>query len=177
VNRKLSHGKQWNQEFNAGYAGQPWLIEERDACGVGFLADQKGRRSHELIRQALGALTCVEHRGGCSADQDSGDGAGLLSAIPWDLFSDWLAEQGVATSAVGHIGVGMAFLPTQAEAASSVRQVVEQVVVAEGLKLIGWRSVPVKPEVLGPQALENQPLIEQLFVQADTLSGDELERS
>lgn len=166
----------WNQEFNAGYAGQPWLIEERDACGVGFLADQKGRRSHELIRQALGALTCVEHRGGCSADQDSGDGAGLLSAIPWDLFSDWLAEQGVATSAVEHIGVGMAFLPTHAEAASSVRQVVEQVVVAEGLKLIGWRSVPVKPEVLGPQALENQPLIEQVFVQADTLSGDELER-
>ena len=69
------------QETDAGYPGQPWLVEERDACGVGFIADQQGRESHDLVVKALSALTCLEHRGGCSADQDSGDGAGLMTAI------------------------------------------------------------------------------------------------
>jgi glutamate synthase (ferredoxin) len=62
--------------------GQRWLTEERDACGVGFIAYQDGRKSHKLIEQALIALGCLEHRGGCSADQDSGDGAGLMTSIP-----------------------------------------------------------------------------------------------
>ena len=62
---------------DAPFAGQPWLVEERDACGVGFIADVKGRGSHQLIEQALIALGCLEHRGGCSADRDSGDGREL----------------------------------------------------------------------------------------------------
>ncbi len=166
----------WNQASNAGYAGQPWLVEERDACGVGFLADQQGKSSHALIQHALAALTCVEHRGGCSADQDSGDGAGLMSAIPWDVFADWLAERGTEPANFAGVGVGMVFLPTQPEAAACARQVVAKVTEEEGLKLLGWRVVPVRPEVLGMQARENQPQIEQVFVQSEQLTGDELER-
>ncbi len=75
-------GNMIDQNQNQGhrgipYAGQNWLVEERDACGVGFIANQNGKATHSLIQKALPALTCLEHRGGCSADQDSGDGAGL----------------------------------------------------------------------------------------------------
>ncbi len=78
----LNQDNDRNQNSSSGYMGQRWLVEERDACGVGFIADQNGTASHELMEQALSALTCLEHRGGCSADSDSGDGAGLMTAIP-----------------------------------------------------------------------------------------------
>ncbi len=168
---------QWNesQENQAGYAGQPWLVEERDACGVGFIADQYGRASHDLITKALTAVTCMEHRGGCSADQDSGDGAGLMTAIPWKLFENWMAETGIGAPPVEHTGVAMIFLPQEEEIAQQARQVTEQMVAEAGLKLLGWRKVPIKPEMLGMQARENQPQIEQILVQSDR-TGDALER-
>jgi glutamate synthase (ferredoxin) len=158
-----------------GYAGQRWLVEERDACGVGFLADQKGRRSRQLIDQALIALTCMEHRGGCSADRDSGDGAGLMTAVPWDLFDAWFADQSMAVPDHAHTGVGMLFLPQQADAAAQAKALCEQVLQAEGFTALTWRMVPVQPELLGVQARDNQPTIAQLFMQSD-LAGDALER-
>ena len=151
------------QGSTIGYAGQRWLVEERDACGVGFLADQKGRASHRLVEQALSALTCLEHRGGCSADQDSGDGAGLMTAMPWELLNPWFAAQGIQVSTTATIGVGMVFLPQDAVAATQARQIVERVIAEEGLTLLGWRVVPVRPEVLGVQARQNQPQIEAGF--------------
>ncbi|GAP97815.1 glutamate synthase large subunit [Leptolyngbya sp. NIES-2104] len=161
-------------EFN-GYAGQRWLVEERDACGVGFIADQKGRNSHDLMEKALSALACLEHRGGCSADQDSGDGAGLMAAIPWEILNQWAGERGV-TLTPDQVGVGMVFLPQDSAIAASVKDIAEKIVAEEGLTFLGWRVVPVKPEILGVQARENQPQIEQLLVKSDTLSGEELER-
>ena len=77
------------------YCGPRWLVEERDACGVGFIADVRGSGSHQLIEQALLALGCLEHRGGCSADQDSGDGSGMMTAIPRDVLAPWFAENGL----------------------------------------------------------------------------------
>lgn len=156
--------------------GQPWLVEERDACGVGFIADQYGRASHDLVLKALTAASCMEHRGGCSADQDSGDGSGLMTALPWDLLIEWLEAQSIAVPPVEQIGVAMVFLPSSATAAATARQICEQIVTEIGLKVLGWRVVPVRPEVLGIQARDNQPQIEQLLVQA-TLPADELERS
>jgi glutamate synthase (ferredoxin) len=152
------------------------LVEERDACGVGFIADQYGRASHDLVLKALTAASCMEHRGGCSADQDSGDGSGLMTALPWDLLIEWLDAQSIAVPSVEQIGVAMVFLPSSATAAATARQICEQIVTEIGLKVLGWRVVPVRPEVLGIQARDNQPQIEQLLVQA-TLPADELERS
>lgn len=157
-------------------AGPRWLVEERDACGVGFIANRDNQASHELIVQALSALTCLEHRGGCSADKDSGDGAGLMTAIPWELLSQWLAEQGVQMPPTENCGVGMVFLPQEAQAATTARQIVEQVLVKEGLTVLGWREVPVQSNLLGVQARENQPQISQVLVAHPTLRGDELER-
>ena len=163
------------QDRSNGYAGQRWLVEERDACGVGFIADQNGRDSHDLMEKALAALTCLEHRGGCSADQDSGDGAGLMAAIPWEILNQWASEKGI-TLTPNRVGVGMVFLPQDAMIAAEVKTVAEKVLAEEGLTFLGWRVVPVKPEVLGVQARENQPQIEQFLVSSDRLSGDELER-
>lgn len=171
-----SQNKQISEQTNLTanketYNGQRWLVEERDACGVGFIAHPSGKKSHEIILKALPALTCLEHRGGCSADQDSGDGAGLMTQIPWELLSEnWELNP-------DRCGVGMVFLPQTADKAATARQIIEKVITQEGLTVVGWRVVPVKPEVLGPQARANQPQIEQVIVTSEELLGDSLERS
>ncbi|MEH2386286.1 MAG: glutamate synthase large subunit [Nostoc sp.] len=158
------------------YQGQKWLVEERDACGVGFIAHRQNHTSHEIVEKALAALTCLEHRGGCSADQDSGDGAGVLTAIPWELFQQDFAERGKEFPSTNKIAVGMIFLPQDQEAAQKARTIVEQIAAEEKLIVLGWRVVPVQPDLLGVQAKENQPQIEQVLVASVDKSGDELER-
>ena len=159
------------------FSGQKWLVEERDACGVGFIAYQDGRSTHTLIQQALKALACMEHRGGCSADRDSGDGAGLMTAVPTQLFRSWFKENNISLPGMEQWGVGMVFLPGDPEKAASCRNYIEEVVREENLTLLGWRKVPVKSEVLGRQAREHQPQIEQVIVTSeDNLAGDRLER-
>ena len=150
--------------------------QERDACGVGFIADRQGRASHELVDKALSALTCMEHRGGCSADRDSGDGTGVMTAMPWELLQSWATAQGLADLDPERTAVGMVFLPRDAAAATTARQMTEQILNEEGLVTLGWRIVPVQPTVLGIQARENQPQIEQILVHSDQLQGDDLER-
>ncbi len=167
--------KEWMGQGTTGYAGQRWLVEERDACGVGFIADSQGRDSHDLVQKALVALSCMEHRGGCSADRDSGDGAGLMTAIPQTLISEWCRSEGITLPPAENFGLGMVFLPPSDAAAAIARDTATQVWTDCGLKILGWRKVPVKPEVLGIQARENQPQIEQVLVES-TDSGDDLER-
>ncbi|MGB3294619.1 MAG: glutamate synthase large subunit [Phormidesmis sp.] len=156
--------------------GPSWLVEERDACGVGFIADQQGRASHQLVRDTLGALDCMEHRGGRCADQESGDGAGIMTAIPWKLLQAWADQAGVSLTA-GRTGVGMIFLPQQEAAAEIARTLFEQAVSDTDLTFLGWRSVPVVPETLGPLALKFQPQVAQALVTSENLTGDDLERS
>ncbi len=159
------------------FQGQPWLVEERDACGVGLIAYQDSRRSNKIVEQALKALGCMEHRGGCSADRDSGDGAGIMTALPEKLFAKWFAAQKITQPQAEAWGVGMVFLPQDAEKIIESKQYVEKIVIAEQLKVLGWREVPVSPEVLGQQARHNQPRIEQIVVSSpDGLTGDDLER-
>ena len=173
VNRNQASDQQRHTPENWGPRS---LVEERDACGVGFVTDQQGRASHTLVQQALGALSCMEHRGGRCADQDSGDGAGIMTAIPWAVFQPWATAAGLGNLSPETTGVAMVFLPQDEAAATIARTLFETVVTDAGLKVFGWRQVPVKPEVLGVQALEHRPHIEQLFVGSGGLSGDDLER-
>jgi glutamate synthase (ferredoxin) len=145
--------------------------------GVGFIASVAGTATHELIEQALSALGCLEHRGGCSADQDSGDGAGLMTAIPWELFKPWFTQQEISMPSTDQLGVGMVFLPQDATLVNKAREIVEGVLQREGLTVLGWRVVPVQESVLGTQAREHQPKIEQVLVTSAQKRGDELERS
>lgn len=175
VTQKTVRKNQFNQENPI--PGQNWLVNERDACGVGFIAYQDGRYSHNLVRQALKALGCMEHRGGCSADRDSGDGAGVMTALPEKIFGSWFAERGLTMPAREAWGVGMVFLPQDLTEAGECKKFIEDTVEQEKLEVLGWREVPVRPEVLGIQAREYQPHIEQIVVSSqDNLTGDELDR-
>jgi len=144
---------------------------------VGAIAACSGHATHDLIEQALTALSCLEHRGGCSADRDSGDGAGILSAIPWTLLAKELGDRGVTCPAPERGAVGMLFLPQDETEAAAARACVEAVLQNRGLELLAWRDVPVNPVVLGRQARENAPQIQQAIVTSATDSGDAMERS
>ncbi|MEO1521728.1 MAG: glutamate synthase large subunit, partial [Cyanobacteria bacterium J06633_2] len=177
----MNHKQGMASESLATYGGQRWLVEERDACGVGFIASVRSQNSHDLVQKALSALTCLEHRGGCNADRDSGDGAGILTALPFKLLTDWLNSQGLEAPINGALGVGMMFLPQDASSAEKARHEVNRVLRESGFTLLGWRPVPVKPDVLGTLARQNQPTIEQVLVKAplrdgQPVTGDDLER-
>ena len=145
---------------------------EKDACGVGFLAQLQGQESHWLMQQALRGLGCMEHRGGCGGDGDSGDGAGVLSGIPWTyLEAVWPPA---AESAGQARGLGMVFLPREPERAAQARAFCDDAATKLGLRPLGWRVVPTNHEVLGPLARSNAPQIEQWLLGAD-VDGDELE--
>ncbi|MBN3878757.1 MULTISPECIES: glutamate synthase-related protein [unclassified Nostoc] len=177
-NKPMNQNQKITTDINSRdtYQGQKWLVEERDACGVGFIAHRQNHTSHEIVEKALAALTCLEHRGGCSADRDSGDGAGVLTAIPWELFQQDFSQRGKEFPSTDRIAVGMIFLPQDQQAAQQARATVEQVAAEEKLIVLGWRIVPVQSDLLGVQARENQPQIEQVLLASVDKNGDELER-
>ncbi|ACK69910.1 Glutamate synthase (ferredoxin) [Gloeothece citriformis PCC 7424] len=177
MNNNHSHNSIATQFSDNPYWGPRWLTEERDACGVGFIADLESGGSHRLIEQALAALGCLEHRGGCSADNDSGDGSGIMTAIPRAILEPWFVEHGMEMPPFAQLGVGMIFLPQDPQRREEAIAYVEEVVKGENLKILGWRDVPVRPELLGRQARENQPYITQLLVSSsEGLSGAQLDR-
>ncbi len=141
---------------------------EKDACGVGFLAQMQGHPSYWVLKQALRGLGCMEHRGGCGGDSDSGDGAGVLCEIPWTYL------RAIWPEAADAKGLGMMFLPTDAERRQQARQFFEAEAIALGLQFAGWREVPVDAAVLGPMARETAPVIEQWLVKGDA-EGDAFE--
>uniref|UniRef100_A0A383V5K3 glutamate synthase (ferredoxin) n=1 Tax=Tetradesmus obliquus TaxID=3088 RepID=A0A383V5K3_TETOB len=148
------------------------ILQERDACGVGFIANLRSIKSHTIVEQALRALGCMEHRGACSADDDSGDGAGLMTQIPWKLLKKDMPALNEATT-----GVGMMFMPNDDALEAQAKALAEEVVAAEGLALLGWRQVPIAPEVVGRFAKATQPRIWQMFISGKPgQTGDELER-
>ena len=153
------------------YWGPEHLVGERDACGVGFIADTTGKAGRGVVLdKALVALGCMEHRGACSADQDSGDGAGVMTAIPWDLLN-------IADGDRAHTGVGMAFLPQDPAEAQVAMRVIEASAKKKGFEFAGWREVPIKKEKLGPLARDAMPSIHQFFLRAPGITGDALERA
>lgn len=106
------------------------ILKEKGECGVGYIANIKNKASHKIVQQALTALGCMEHRGGCSADNDSGDGAGVMTKIPWALFQDYFKEKGLPALDEKQTGVGMLFLPKDPEhqkAAKACESVVDRV--------------------------------------------------
>nr|AKI29076.1 ferredoxin-dependent glutamate synthase [Pyrus betulifolia] len=140
------------------------IISERGACGVGFIANLENKASHGIVEDALTALGCMEHRGGCGADNDSGDGSGLMSSIPWDLFDNWANKQGIASFDKLHTGVGMVFLPRDDNLMKEAKKVVVNIFRQEGLEVLGWRPVPVNASLVGYYAKETMPSIQQVFV-------------
>jgi len=148
------------------------ILQERDACGVGFIASLKNLKSHKIVADALTALGCMEHRGACSADDDSGDGAGLMTEIPWKLLKAEMPAVNEKTCAVG-----MIFTPNDDASEAEGKKIYEEVLAREGLKLVGWRKVPVDHAVVGRFAKATEPRVWQIVVEGKAgMVGDELER-
>ncbi len=142
-----------------------WRPEfEKDACGVGFVADVSGNPSHRILRMAIQGVCCVTHRGAVSADGKSGDGAGILTQIPRKLFARELARLGTGKANVQDLAVGVFFFPQNPSGRLSAKGIVERIVKEQGLVLHGWREVPVNPDALGEKALASMPTIQHLLV-------------
>jgi glutamate synthase (NADPH) large chain len=148
---------------------------ERDSCGFGLIANLAGRDSHWLVATAVSALGRLTHRGAVAADGKTGDGCGILLSTPEAFLRMAAAEAGFAPGA--HFAAGMVFLDPDPARAAAVRNTLRACVAAEGLRLDGWRTVPIDPEACGAQALKTLPLIQQVFVTApDEMSTDTFRR-
>jgi len=137
---------------------------EKDACGMGFVANIKGIKSHKVIRQALTLLENMEHRGGQGSDPNTGDGAGIMLQIPHSFFAAELKKQELELPEEGQYAVGMIFMPQDEAARSAIEREVESIVAEENQSLIGWRTVPTVDEKLGEAALAVKPYVRQLFI-------------
>ena len=153
---------------------------EKDSCGVGFIAHIKGRASHAIMEDALVMLHRMDHRGACGCEANTGDGAGILTALPHDYLCKVVARDvGIQLPEASRYGVGMSFLPKDESARSECKAIVEQVVNEQGQQVLGWRLVPTDAEGagVGPTALSAEPAIEQVFVAAaDDLEQEAFER-
>jgi len=138
---------------------------EHDACGVGFIVQMKGQKSHEIVEQALTILLNLDHRGACGCETNTGDGAGILMGVPHKFLTKVAAAEGVTLPEVGQYGVGMIYSSPDAAIRARSREVFEQIVTAEGLKVLGWRNVPTDHSSLGNTAKSSEPFMEQVFIQ------------
>ena len=140
-------------------------LNEKDACGVGFVANRAGHRNHDIIQMATQALTNLTHRGAVAADAKTGDGAGILTQLPEKLFRKELAKLGGYLDSIADLGVGMFFLPgANRDAREFARARIEKILQKYGTPLFGWRKVPVDITAIGEKALRTCPDIQQVFV-------------
>lgn len=146
---------------------------ERDACGVGFVATLQRTPTHEVIVQALTVLENLEHRGGVASDPQTGDGAGVLVQIPHALLEDECKRLHIPLPAAGTYGLGMLFLPRDPVAQKAAKHLIERVVDEEGQFVLGWREVPVQPDVAGASARATMPAIMQVLVGPGSLPADD----
>lgn len=154
------------------FAGYPSISTERDACGVGFITCINQKPSYDILFKALNALNCMEHRGGCSADGQSGDGAGVTTQIPWSIILKSINSSSVQD--LSSCAVAMMFMSP--ESLPKVQKIFKWTLDKYHLDLLGWRKVPVNSNALGQSARQNQPLIMQCIVSSKNLNSDALDR-
>ena len=138
--------------------------QEHDACGVGVVADIKGRKSHSIVEEGLQVLMNLGHRGAAGSDPETGDGAGILIQMPHQFFRSESERIGFDLPADGEYGVGMVFLPPEPEAYERARSLISRTIESEGLELLAWRDVPVDHSKLGRDSRRRCPSIRQVFV-------------
>ena len=150
-------------------------VYEHDACGVAMVVDMHGRRSRDIVDKAITALLNLEHRGAAGAEQNSGDGAGIMIQVPDKFLRAVCKEQaGFELPEEGSYATGIAFLPQSSRDSVLAAEAVEKIVEAEGLTVLGWREVPIDESSLGALARDAMPTFRQLFIGG--ASGLELER-
>ncbi|AFZ35796.1 Glutamate synthase (ferredoxin) [Stanieria cyanosphaera PCC 7437] len=138
---------------------------EHDACGVGFIVHMNGKKSHELVEQALTILVNLEHRGACGAETNTGDGAGILMQIPHKFFKKVAAQENITLPELGEYGVGMIYSSPDLVKREEGRKVFAEIVAEEGQQVLGWRNVPTDNSSLGNTAKSSEPFMQQVFIQ------------
>ena len=152
---------------------------EKDSCGVGFVCDIKGRASRRIVDTAEHMNCCMVHRGGLGYEANTGDGAGVLTALPHEFLAKVVkADLGVDLPPLGSYGAGIVFLPRDPSERARCKAVVEEEIASAGQRLLGWRDVPTAADAadIGKAARASMPAMEQLFIAAQGVQGDALER-
>ena len=151
---------------------------EHDSCGVGFIAHIKGRKSHDIVINALTMLEHMEHRGACGCEDNTGDGAGILTGLPHDFLAKAAnRDAGLTLPAAGEYGAGIVFLPSDNEQRAWCENLFAEQISARGLSLIGWRNVPTDNSMIGPSAKRTEPRMRMIFVRGPVgMDSENLER-
>src|SRR5665213_1239629 len=130
---------------------------EHDACGVGFVANIEGQKSHDIVLKGIQILINLTHRGACGCDPQTGDGAGILIQIPHAFFDRECSELGFTLPAPGEYGIGMVFLPVDRQERMLCEGILEKIAKEHGLTVLGWRDTPINGEMIGRVARSSQP--------------------
>ncbi len=168
------------KETNYGFPAAHGLHDpanEHDSCGVGFIAHIKGQRSHEIVKDACEMLSRMEHRGACGCETNTGDGAGIMTALPIDLLRRAAREScGIELPEEGRFAAGNIFLPQDDQQRQTCRVEFERIVQEQGQEVLGWRPVPVDADAadIGPSARGCQPVVEQVFIAASADTPDRM---
>ncbi len=151
---------------------------EKDSCGVGFIANIKGRKSHQIVTDALTMLERMEHRGACGCEPNTGDGAGILIQVPHEFFSSECHKLGFKLPTFGSYGVGLVFFPRDAKVREECRTVLNRQIKKMKMTLLGYRALPTHNGQLGETALLAEPVMEQVFIKRPDgiVSPDDFER-
>ncbi|MFL5051770.1 MAG: glutamate synthase central domain-containing protein, partial [Xanthobacteraceae bacterium] len=175
--------KDWRAEprFDAGLPPAQGLYDpalDKDSCGVGFIANIKNKKSHQLVEDALALVLNLEHRGAVGADPRAGDGAGILVQIPHKFFARKAAEVGIDLPPPGRYGIGYVFMPRDPEWRQVILDIYRATIASEGLILLGWREVPTDNASLGKMVLPTEPVHMQVFIERpkEIASETEFER-
>jgi glutamate synthase (NADPH/NADH) large chain len=150
---------------------------EHDACGVGFIANIKGNASRAIVKDAEEILIRMTHRGAVGSEKNTGDGAGILTAIPHEFLKKAASADGINIPERGKYGAGLIFLPQEQTLRAKCLREFESIAREEGLEVLGWRSVPTDNAMIGPSARASEPVMKNVFVSAPSLDQDELEKA
>jgi glutamate synthase (ferredoxin) len=148
---------------------------EKDSCGVGFVVNIKGQKSHQIVQQALTILLNLRHRGACGCEANTGDGAGILLQVPDAFLQRVCSKEGFKLPPYKEYGVGMVYLSPDAAQRQACEKIFENIVKEEGQRFLGWRTVPTLNQTLGPTAKASQPFVHQIFIGRDSKIKDDLD--
>ncbi len=176
MNNSLNDPNQ-NQSVRLGPPAAQGLYDpqfEHDACGVGFIVNMKGRKSHSIVADALQILVNLDHRGACGCEANTGDGAGILMQMPHDFLVQATADLGFKLPPQGQYGLGMLFMPPDKAEREGVKNSFAKIVADEGQTILGWRDIPTDNASLGETAKKSEPFMMQVFIGRNPALTDDL---
>jgi glutamate synthase (ferredoxin) len=147
---------------------------EHDACGVGFIVNIKGQKSHLIVQQAINVLINLNHRGACGCEPNTGDGAGILLQMPHAFLQQACAAARIQLPSACEYGAGMIYLPPDAAERRNCEKIFEEIVVEEGQRFLGWRTVPINDSSLGDTAKASEPVVRQAFIGRNSKISDDM---